>query len=134
MSGFFAKALSVFVGAPVASPRDEDVKIEPLKTDKKTPTGSSRDASRSTGGSKVERSEPPMVSNASLRFVAPSKDVFMEEVDEVIGIMMNMGDIISENYELMSDDERREVVASVRSMRMFLKHGKSLQPTDEVYA
>jgi hypothetical protein len=58
----------------------------------------------------------------------------MEEVDEVIGIMMNMGDIISENYELMSDDERREVVASVRSMRMFLKHGKSLQPTDEVYA
>ena len=128
MSGFLSKALAVFVGSPVVSPRDEDVKIEPLKTDKKTPTGSSRDASRA---GKSDRVEPTGVST-SLRFVAPSKDEFMEEVDEVIGIMMNMGDIISENYELMSDEERREVVSSVRSMRMFLKHGKSLQPTEVV--
>lgn len=117
---------------------EEDVRIDPLQVDKSVPLDSaraepapSRPARKADQvKARVERVEPA-AEKGSLRYLSPPKESFMQEVSQTVTLMVNMADVIDQNYELMDDEERRKVVHTVRSMLMFLKYDKALQPAGE---
>lgn len=126
---------------------EEDVRIDPLQVDKSVPLDTARaqaagakppqSAATPAPGrrseqvkARVERVEPA-AEKGSLRYLSPPKDAFMAEVSQTVSLMVNMADVIDQNYELMDDEERRKVVHTVRSMLMFLKYDKALQPAGE---
>ena len=136
--GFWGKLTSALGGKEPRGFSEEDVRIDPLQVDKSVPLDSERAEPAAAKPARkpeqvkarVERVEPA-AEKGSLRYLSPGKDAFMEEVSETVTLMVNMADVIDQNYELMDDDERREVVTIVRQLRMFLKHGKSLQAAGE---